>query len=274
MRTTPYNHYALYEPDAAPDLTASGEYNSAIMAIDADMHDESEARTKADADLRAAVKAEATTRHDEDERLDQAIAAVGTRVDNAEAEISANSADLTGIKSLTYGSEHVNFIESDNGEYSSPALEEIAEQMGQHVSYIELNSSTTTIGAEPLARLIANWPHVVLLVVNGTDPRSAEGNYRVMLPTTSTGSRYTFIDPFITYYDDVNEANNDALTITATGGVEQTGYYVWPYWSNIDNKPFSTVGTGLKVVNGALTVDTTAIPTGITANTTWGELES
>lgn len=36
MRITPYHHYALYEPDASPDLTESGEYNSAIMGIDAD----------------------------------------------------------------------------------------------------------------------------------------------------------------------------------------------------------------------------------------------
>lgn len=266
MRTTPYNHYALYEPDTAPDLTASGEYNSAIMAIDADMHDEERARVEGDAALNVALADEAAQRKAADDAL-------GKRIDNAEVEISANSADLTGIKGLTYGSEHVNFVESDNGEYSSPALEEIAEQMGQHVSYIELASSATTIGAEPLARLITNWPHVVL-VVRDTSPRSAEGVYHVMLPTTSTGSRYTFVVPYITYYDDVDEANSDGLTITATGGIEQTEYYVWPYWSNINSKPFSTIGPGLKVVSNALTLDATAIPTGITGNTTWGELES
>lgn len=104
MAETPYHHYALYEPDAAPDLTATGEYNSAIMGIDADMHDEETERKAADASL-------------------------GSRIDNSEVEISANSADLTGIKGLTYGDAHVNFIENSNGEYSSPALEEIAEQI-------------------------------------------------------------------------------------------------------------------------------------------------
>lgn len=104
MRSTPYHHYALYEADAAPDLTVTGEYNSAIMGIDADLHAEETERKAADT-------------------------ALGSRIGNAETEIGANSADLTGIKGLTYGPQHINFLESHNGEYTSPALEEIAEQM-------------------------------------------------------------------------------------------------------------------------------------------------
>ena len=96
MRSTPYHHYALYEADAAPDLTATGEYNSAIMGIDADLHAEETERKAADT-------------------------ALGSRIDNAETEISANSADLTGIKGLTYGKHHINFLESHNGEYTSPS---------------------------------------------------------------------------------------------------------------------------------------------------------
>lgn len=115
MRSTPYNHYALYEPDASPDLTETGEYNSAIMGIDADMHAEETERKAADTALDAAYKA--------------ADAALGSRIDNAETKISANSADLTGIKGLTYGANHINFIENSNEEYTSPALVEIAEQI-------------------------------------------------------------------------------------------------------------------------------------------------
>ena len=37
-----------------------------------------------------------------------------------------------------------------------------------------------------------------------------------------------------------------------------------PYWANITNKPFSTIGAGLKVVSDALTVDTGALPSGLT----------
>lgn len=122
MTETPYNHYALYEPDASPDLTATGEYNSAIMDIDADIHVERIDRETADNRLQAALADESQERKDADDRLDE-------RIDNAEGEISANSADLTGIKSLTYGSEHVQFLEHDNGSYSSPALDEIDEQI-------------------------------------------------------------------------------------------------------------------------------------------------
>ena len=53
MRSTPYHHYALYEPDASPDLTENGEYNSAIMGIDADLHAEETERKAADKELSA-----------------------------------------------------------------------------------------------------------------------------------------------------------------------------------------------------------------------------
>lgn len=200
MAETPYKGYALYDPDASPDLTESGEYNTALMAVDADMHDEEQARIEADTALNIAIANEMAQRKAADDMLNGRVdtetaerkaadtaldtaykaadAALGNRIDNAEVEISANSADLTGIKGLTYGDTHVNFLENSNGEYSSPALEEIAEQ------------------------------------------------------------------------------------VSAAG------------WSKVTQKPFSTVGAGLKVVDGALTVDTTATTAGITANTTWSELES
>lgn len=184
MRSTPYHHYALYEPDASPDLTETGEYNSAIMGIDADLHAEETERNAADSELTAKIAAETSARTDADTALDAAYkaadTALGSRIDNAEAEISANSADLTGIKGLTYGSEHVLFIENENGSYTSPALEEIAEQ----------------------------------------------------------------------------------VTALETAG-----------WSDIRGKPFSTIGSGLKVVSDTLTVDASAISAGITGNTTWGEIE-
>ncbi len=191
MRSTPYHHYALYEPDAAPDLTETGEYNSAIMGIDADLHAEETERKAADESLGRDIEQESQVRESEDAKLSAAIAAersertsadtaLGGRIDNAETEISANSADLTGIKGLTYGSGHVQFIENENGSYSSPALEEIAEQ----------------------------------------------------------------------------------VTALETAG-----------WSDIRGKPFSTIGSGLKVVSDALTVDASAISAGITGNTTWGEIE-
>lgn len=133
MRSTPYHHYALYEPDAAPDLTETGEYNSAIMGIDADLHAEETERKAADAELDTKLAAETKARTDADTALDTAYktadTALGGRIDNAETEISANSADLNGIKGLTYGDNHAKFIDNSNGEYTSPAFIEIEEQI-------------------------------------------------------------------------------------------------------------------------------------------------
>lgn len=79
-------------------------------------------RESADTALGRRIDAEAAARGTAD-------TALGGRIDNAEAEISANSADITGIKGLTYGNDHAAFIENNSGEYSSPALQEIAGQI-------------------------------------------------------------------------------------------------------------------------------------------------
>ena len=176
MAETPYKGYALYEPDASPDLTESGEYNTALMAVDADMHDEEQARIEADTALNIAIANEMAQRKAADDMLNGRIdtetaerkaadtaldtaykaadaaldtaykaadTALGERIGNAEAEISANSADLTGIKGLTYGDTHVNFIENNNGEYSSPALEKIAEQITSNTGNTGITANTT-----------------------------------------------------------------------------------------------------------------------------------
>lgn len=215
MRTTPYKGYALYEPDASPDLTESGEYNTALMAVDADMHDEEQARIKGDTALNIAIANEMAQRKASDDMLNgrvdtetaerkaadtaldtaykaadtaldtaykaadtaldtkftgelntvtqlivetsrilateqreraNADTALGKRIDNAEVEISANSDDLTGIKGLTYGDTHVNFLENNNGEYSSPALEKIAEQITNNTGSNTGITANTTWG--------------------------------------------------------------------------------------------------------------------------------
>lgn len=150
MRSTPYHHYALYEPDAAPDLTETGEYNSAIMGIDADLHAEETERKAADSDLTAKLAAETKARTDADAALDAAYkaadTAIGARIDNAETEISANSADLTGIKGLTYGEGGQVFLENENGSYSSPALVEIRHEISNLQSQGGGISGSTTWG--------------------------------------------------------------------------------------------------------------------------------
>lgn len=243
MRSTPYHHYALYEADAAPDLTATGEYNSAIMGIDADLHAEETERKAADT-------------------------ALGSRIDNAETEISANSADLTGIKGLTYGTQHVNFLESHNGEYTSPALDEIAEQIAQGMTCIQIQADATTMDADTLNKLSSDWPNVALI---DTTPDPNDSKHAFKFPLRESNSHYTFIAIGGHYNEGQPYATN--IVIEKTGKITRRDVANDPYWSNISAKPFTTIGTGLKVVSDALTVDTAAIPTGITGNTTWGEIE-
>ena len=127
--------------------------------IDSKLAAETKARTDADTALDTAYKA--------------ADAAIGARIDNAETEISANSADLTGIKGLTYGTHHINFIENSNGEYTSPALDEIAEQIAQDMACIQIQADATTMDADTLNKLTAAWPRVILLM---TKDDTVEGN--------------------------------------------------------------------------------------------------
>lgn len=204
MPTTEHIHLPLYTDEETPDLSTTGHYNHAMEIIDAnvgeleaedaelakDIADERKARIAGDSALDAKLAAETKARTDADTALDTAYKAadtalgkridaetaarkaadttLGSRIDNAETEISANSADLTGIKGLTYGAGGQVFLENEGGEYSSPALEEI---------------------------------------------------------------------------------HHEISDIT---------------WGTLKNKPFYTIGTGLKVVSDALTVDTSALPSDLT----------
>ena len=206
---------------------------------------------------------DAYTKNEIDTAYKAADTALGTRIGNAEAEISANSADLTGIKGLTYGDTHVNFIENNNGEYSSPALEEIAEQAAAAGwSTVTIESYTGTLTHDELTQLKSNWPHVMISV----------GGVNFLYPKTFIGANYEFLSVLPSTR---GSAYADGLKVNAnTGEHLALNTFYAPYWSKVSQKPFSTIGTGLKVVNDALTVDTSATPAGITANTTWSELES
>ena len=241
MRDTPYRHYQLYEPDASPDLTETGEYNSAVMAIDADMHTEEQARTDADTALGQRIDTEASDRKAADTALGQRIdtevsdrksadtalgqridteasdrksadTALGKRIDNAEAEISANSADLTGIKGLTYGSDAVHLVEESNGAYSSPALTEIEHDISD----------------------AKQWGNI-------------EGK-----PFTQLGSSM--------------KSENGYLDVKQVG------------WDKVSDKPFNAIGNGLAVADGQVSVvPATAVQLGgvsIASNAglrTWGD---
>lgn len=297
MAETPYKGYALYEPDASPDLTESGEYNSALMAVDADMHDEEQARIEGDTALNIAIANETAERKAADDALNgrvdtetaerkaadtaldtaykaadaaldakftgalnsvtqgltsvgngltaeqkaraDADTALGKRIDNAEAEISANSADLTGIKGLTYGEQHVNFIENSNGEYSSPALDEIAEQIENGALFVAEYNKTT------FAAINEHMPNVVLMHNKEFSMPIYQDNL-VIIFSSPSGTESTHICYRINQSD------------------KWDNYQTHYLWANLRNKPFSTIGTGLKVVDDALTVDTQALPSALT----------
>ena len=286
MPTTEHIHLPLYTDEETPDLSTTGHYNHAMEIIDAnvgeleaedaelaeDIADEREARIAGDSALDAKLAAETKARTDADTALDTAYkaadTALGSRIDNAETEISANSADLTGIKGLTYGKHHINFLESHNGEYTSPALEEIAEQIAQGMTYIQIPDNLATLGADSLGKLRSDWPNVAL--IETTNISSSVG-YNILVPLIVHESEYVF-SPISGSYSDDGVPYNHFTKISVTGDITRDDMSHSPYWANIINKPFSTIGSGLKVVSDALTVNTAAIPTGITANTTFSDL--
>jgi hypothetical protein len=268
MPTTEHIHLPLYTDEETPDLSTTGHYNHAMEILDANVG-ELEAR---DAELAEGLADERKARTDADTALDTAYkaadTALGSRIDNAETEISANSADLTGIKGLTYGAQHVNFIESSNGEYSSPALDEIQHEISDlqnkdvgtdwYTLTIERYSGTLT--PDVLAQLKSHWPHVMVSV----------GGINLLYPKQFIAHTYTFLS-VIPSTRGANYAHG--LSVNGnTGEHSDADTYYAPRWDKVTQKPFSTIGSGLKVVSDALTVDTAAIPTGITANTTFGDL--
>ena len=173
MPSTDHYKIPLYTDEESPDLSTTGHYNQAMNIIDTAMNAQDETMddmsVKIDGEIERAkgaehalgerITQEVTARTDADTSLDTAYkaadTALGYRIDNAEAEISANSADLTGIKGLTYGAEHVQFLENNNGSYTSPALEEIAEQINSNNSSPSVVNFTTdlTISQDTLPQI-------------------------------------------------------------------------------------------------------------------------
>jgi hypothetical protein len=108
MAETPYKGYALYEPDASPDLTDSGEYNTALMAVDADMHDEEQARIEADTALNIAIANEMAQRKAADDMLNGRVdteTAERKAADTALEKIVEQITSNTGITANTTWSE-------------------------------------------------------------------------------------------------------------------------------------------------------------------------
>lgn len=262
MPTTEHIHLPLYTDEETPDLSTTGHYNHAMEIIDANVGE----LEKKDAELAGDIANEREARTSAD-------TALGTRIDNAETEISANSADLTGIKGLTYGNDHVQLVEISNGEYGSPALDEIFEQMGNRALVFKIASNSTRLDAETLAALNSAWPNVLVFGYS-EEPSEQAVFYPAFFPELETATAYQFV---CYSASNVSTFYQDALPLVTvdrvTGDITTSTRPITVIWGGIEQKPFSTIGLGLKVVSGSLTVDTAEITTGITGNTTWGEIE-
>lgn len=165
--------------------------------------------------------------------------ALGKRIDNAETEISANSADLTGIKGLTYGDNHVAFLENSNGEYDSPALQEIAEQIAEKVASGDLN--VAVYGTTTYKEVQAMLPNVIC--------KNGDFYAQLCFVTEYTIKFFTLTnDPTHEYYV-LDNQNNWYVNFVPVD------------WGQVSNKPFDTVGTGLNTASKSLSLDTTYLPT-------------
>ena len=170
---------------------------------------------------------------------ESADTALGSRIDNAETEISANSADLTGIKGLTYGDNHVAFLENSNGEYDSPALQEIAEQIAEKVASGDLN--VAIYGTTTFKEVKATLPNVVCKIDNKYAHLYFSGVDQIRFYTLGEGPSRT-----------IYTVHDNDMWATATVSVE---------WGYVGSKPFNTVGHGLNTDSKSLSLDTTYLPT-------------
>ena len=161
MPTTEHIHLPLYTDEETPDLSTTGHYNEAMeildnsaVYVDEMLDRERLQRETRDAELDDLISTEERARTSAD-------TALGARIDNAETEISANSADLTGIKGLTYGEGGQVFLENEGGEYSSPALEEIRHEISNS-GLTTISVSETSTASDVYAKAQAAWPNCVL----------------------------------------------------------------------------------------------------------------
>lgn len=140
MSTTKNYKFPIYDDDWAPDLTTTGAEAQAITAIDTELKKQEKQESDDASRLNQLIQSERTERTDADTTLQSNIdketqarkdadSKLRTSVETVENEVTSVSADVTGIMGLTYGDDHLNFIEHSGDTYSSPALIEIQHQI-------------------------------------------------------------------------------------------------------------------------------------------------
>ena len=356
MAETAYYKFPLYDPEDAPDLTASGEEAQAIEAIDTALHAEhlervaadeaeAEARESADTELSKEIAREASERKEADEaeaearraadtalgeRIDAeadtrateyellkgkleteaetretadkelggritqeglaretadnaeaaervaADTALGARIDaEAEArqeqdavlgtEVTGLNSSVNGIMGLNYGADNDPLVKVEEGAYSSPALEKIAQQFeesgGSGFYVINLSRGTThtyKYTADDIEALKTSPANVVFLI-----PGYSGAKYRHSVALFCSNS-YVSGDTFEGEYYPPNyeyEPYNSFITMyeitvnsPAVGDKITINTYTRTMATTSSQFGLVKVGSGISVTDGVISV--------------------
>ena len=227
--------------------TAAEQANAS--AITAEVSRATAAEKKNAADITAEVTRATAAEQAEATARTEADTALGGRIDNAEAEISANSADLTGIKGLTYGTDHVTFLENENGSYTSPALEEIAEQIanagggGMNAVVMDYSEFIGKISTAHMKTITESWPNVFICASNMCYwplLKMDDGLYFAQNDITDTPNNSPAISRITAHKltTTAGDTYGEALEYSMSLAVE---------WNAVAKKPFDALGDTLAV---------------------------
>lgn len=335
MAETAYYKFPLYDPEDAPDLTASGDEAQAIEAIDTALHaerlervaaDEAEAEARESADtelskeiareaserkeadeaeaeargaadtalgeridaeadtrateyelLRGKLETEAETRETADKELggkitqevlaretadntetaerEAADTALGERIDaEAEArqeqdavlgtEVTGLDSSVNGIMGLNYGADNDPLVKVEEGAYSSPALEKIAQQFeesgGSGFHVIVANEALT----EDDIKALQNTPELVMVMCQGVACFYLGPDDPVMY-----ASRYYDLDN-----ETPNLVNLKYAMVHRPEDLPTLKPGVDSLYGYINYRPVLTAGSGISVTNGMINV--------------------
>ena len=285
MPETPYKKYKLYSPDASPDLTESGEYNSAVMAIDADIH----GLNVADDGLSKRLEAEIAART-------QADTALGGRIDTEKSERTQADTALGGrIDTEKQARESADTALGGRIDAEKQAREAADTALGGRID-TEKQRITQEIADRKAADMVlfdANKeiPDAVWSVIKRSPHQTvADGNRHYMYCSLSNTKdvpnkvQYTsvyFVDPV------TPEENGESIKVAMSGAIYDLNtkakldigefrlvLHRYFDFAHLKKKPFSTIGRGLKVANDTLMIDEGALPRVITPDTTWAQIEA
>lgn len=274
MPTTEHIHLPLYTDEETPDLSTTGNYNQAMEIIDAnvgeldskdselanDLADEREARVAGDNALDAKLAAETQARTYAEAAIDSRLAAeTQARTDADAAMDTAYKAANNALSSrIDYAEGEISCLKAEDWYNFAPSPETHA--------YLK----------EDYEQMLSRWPkcYMLLNITNGQDTVFRPVFWPIRRTDTHVYLRTVLqtkqnnVNGFLFCEVRVGLNEDDSVNIT------QRPYFIpLATWGTLREKPFSTIGLGLKVVSGSLTVDTAEITTGITGNTTWGEIE-